>query len=247
MISGDDRGGPLAGLISQLRKPGVQLPSPLLKIDKLIREGNVENNKLTKVYKVVRQTDTNSRIYYSGLINDYNRLYYPMRQWIVDMSGLGIFAYKTYESAKEFADTYVLDKTFIMRGEGVLLPRDVTIKKVLINTGIIEKGNMGGLLDNWVLLSPFRIIGVASEGCLWTEWEKLILKPTYCIGDRIMIEEQEYMLAQVGADMINLINVTNGNRWSEPTEVEDVNRITHEELNRLIIQGYTAFKWYKKE
>jgi hypothetical protein len=63
--------------------------------------------------------------------------------------------------------------------------------------------------------------------------------PTFKIGDRFKgigtDGSREFMLAQVDASIINLINLANGNRWTHTVvEVDDVTHVTTAELKQLI-------------
>jgi hypothetical protein len=64
-------------------------------------------------------------------------------------------------------------------------------------------------------------------------------EPTFKIGDRFKgigtDGSREFMLAQVDASIINLINLANGNRWTHTVvEVDDVTHVTTAELKKLI-------------
>src|SRR4029077_3149487 len=56
---------------------------------------------------------------------------------------------------------------------------------------------------------------------------------TYKAGDRVAIQSvwtdriSEYLLAQVEAGKVSLINVENGNRWSQALKVDDSSKVTH--------------------
>jgi hypothetical protein len=62
--------------------------------------------------------------------------------------------------------------------------------------------------------------------------------PTFKMGDRISgidTKNNEYMLAQVGDSIINLINLSNGNRWTHmPVHVDAPTKITLSELKQLV-------------
>jgi hypothetical protein len=61
---------------------------------------------------------------------------------------------------------------------------------------------------------------------------------TFKMGDRISgidIRNNEYMLAQVEDGVINLINLSNGNRWThKPVHVDAPTKITLSELKQLV-------------
>jgi hypothetical protein len=61
---------------------------------------------------------------------------------------------------------------------------------------------------------------------------------TFKMGDRISgidTKNNEYMLAQVGDSIINLINLSNGNRWThKPVHVDAPTKITLSELKQLV-------------
>jgi hypothetical protein len=64
-------------------------------------------------------------------------------------------------------------------------------------------------------------------------------EPTFKIGDRFkgvgIDGSREFMLAQVDASIINLINLANGNRWTHTVvEVDDVTHVTTAELKQLV-------------
>ena len=56
---------------------------------------------------------------------------------------------------------------------------------------------------------------------------------TYKVGDRFFISGGTYILAQISAVKLILISLYNGNRWSEPVNVEDVDRVTESELKAI--------------
>jgi hypothetical protein len=62
--------------------------------------------------------------------------------------------------------------------------------------------------------------------------------PTFKMGDRISgidTKNNEYMLAQVENGVINLINLSNGNRWThKPVHVDAPTKITLSELKQLV-------------
>jgi len=62
--------------------------------------------------------------------------------------------------------------------------------------------------------------------------------PKFKMGDRISgidTKNNEYMLAQVGDSIINLINLSNGNRWTHmPVHVDAPTKITLSELKQLV-------------
>jgi hypothetical protein len=56
------------------------------------------------------------------------------------------------------------------------------------------------------------------------------------MGDRISgidIDNNEYMLAQIDDESINLINLSNGNRWNKPVHVDSPRKITLAEFKQL--------------
>jgi hypothetical protein len=60
--------------------------------------------------------------------------------------------------------------------------------------------------------------------------------PTFKMGDRISgidIDNNEYMLAQIDDESINLINLSNGNRWHKPVHVDSPRKITLAEFKQL--------------
>ena len=59
---------------------------------------------------------------------------------------------------------------------------------------------------------------------------------TFKMGDRISgidIDNNEYMLAQIDDESINLINLSNGNRWHKPVHVDSPRKITLAEFKQL--------------
>ena len=73
---------------------------------------------------------------------------------------------------------------------------------------------------------------------------------TFKMGDRISgidIDNNEYMLAQIDDESINLINLSNGNRWHKPVHVDSPRKITLAEFKQLgvskteiVINGQTV-------
>lgn len=223
------------------------------------KEGNMTD--LVNIYKVVRKTPI-PYIFESaltGVRDGKSRIIYPLGQIVADqLDGVGIFGYKKYEDARDFSDWLEahelhLGQTVVMKAKGKILNADLPNCPAVLNR--ITRGE--GVLalddtyqswnDEFVLCSELAIIEPAlnTEGACWTEWEKP--KQTYGIGDRILIDEREFLLAQVDVRVINLISIEDGNRWSGSKEVEDVNKITHEELDGLMRQSSTDWEWHKKE
>ena len=67
------------------------------------------------------------------------------------------------------------------------------------------------------------------------------------IGDRFKGGSNKYILSTCGSSKIILINLSNGNIWSGPTEVEDICRIKRRELDELIGANWLhSFSRYKK-
>lgn len=59
---------------------------------------------------------------------------------------------------------------------------------------------------------------------------------TFKMGDRISgidIDNNEYMLARIDDESINLINLSNGNRWHKPVHVDSPRKITLAEFKQL--------------
>ncbi|MCK9530428.1 MAG: hypothetical protein M0R77_07695 [Gammaproteobacteria bacterium] len=82
------------------------------------------------------------------------------------------------------------------------------------------------------------------EGVEWLsnqpEIEQMFLESQqenwYCRGQRFYICEegtQEYILASITRYGMSLICLVDGNRWSEPVEVENSLRVTKDEMSRI--------------
>jgi len=70
--------------------------------------------------------------------------------------------------------------------------------------------------------------------------EQSVAPVTYKIGDFFLVGEDGRdalaILCQVGNGDITLVNFNSGNRWFDPTHVEDTDKITRDDLNSL--SGY---------
>ena len=88
--------------------------------------------------------------------------------------------------------------------------------------------SIGFSTSNNALYTPYGVIFHNGE------WAKIV-EGTYCIGDRFKSNtENKYILAQVEANVINLINLKTGNRGTDRVvEAENVLKITQDELDRL--------------
>lgn len=73
----------------------------------------------------------------------------------------------------------------------------------------------------------------ATVAALKKQKEELEKPATYSIGQRFIIREEEYLLAQVGFGMVCFVNLTTGNYFTDTIRVQHPNRITQEELDRL--------------
>jgi len=57
---------------------------------------------------------------------------------------------------------------------------------------------------------------------------------THCRGDRFKDNHgYEYILAKFGDQLVGLISLANGNRWSRPSNVDFLMQITNDEMNRI--------------
>ncbi len=57
--------------------------------------------------------------------------------------------------------------------------------------------------------------------------------PRYHIGQRFIINGEEYLLCQGTPRMVALVALSSGNRWTEGAVVRDPSRITQMELDRI--------------
>lgn len=64
-----------------------------------------------------------------------------------------------------------------------------------------------------------------------TEDNKPVVK--HSVGQYYLIEEDVYILAQVGMSEVNLIGLESANRYTDPVFVKNVSNITPEEFNQL--------------
>lgn len=71
-------------------------------------------------------------------------------------------------------------------------------------------------------------------------WEKECpeLFTTYKRGQRFVRGDNEYILAQTTWDEVNMINVDSGRMYSDNVSVKDVSKITREELNSFLADGF---------
>ena len=74
----------------------------------------------------------------------------------------------------------------------------------------------------------------------WAETQK-----TYSIGDRLIIDEDEYIIGRCGINRIVLIRLDNGNYWTTPTDVKDDLNITEQEI-QSIFENTNCTSWRKK-
>ena len=65
------------------------------------------------------------------------------------------------------------------------------------------------------------------------ELEKREKYETYHVGQRFVISNHRYILAQTGFSKINFVSLEDGNRYSTAVHVEDNENITKEELGEL--------------
>lgn len=214
---------------------------------------------LVNIYKVVRKTSL-AYIFESALVGvrtGENRIIYPLGQIVADqLDGIGIFGYKTYANARDFSDWLEahelhLGQTVVMRAKGKIINADLPNCPVAVNHITRGEGMLAvdDIYQSWneefVLCSELAIIEPVSEGeiACWTEWEKP--EQTYRMGDTIVVDGGEYILAIVDFKKMGLISLYDGNRWSTPTDIENVNKITLEEMNAHVNQHSTS-EWHKK-
>jgi len=63
---------------------------------------------------------------------------------------------------------------------------------------------------------------------------KLLEKPRVHMGVRFIDDDEEYILAHLGNNLMSLINLKTGNRWKDPVKVEEITNVTNKELQLLI-------------
>lgn len=90
------------------------------------------------------------------------------------------------------------------------------------------------------LTVPKQFVLDAYEAACSNWKEKLRLQfpdlfPTFFvkIGDRFECYGNEYILARLEPNVINLIRLNNGNNWKKPFKVQDCDNITKEEFKKL--------------
>lgn len=66
---------------------------------------------------------------------------------------------------------------------------------------------------------------------------------TYRIGLRLFVDNQEYVLAQVGPGKIAAINLEEGNRYRNPEPVKSIYEITYDEMCRIVGNGQDHNEW----
>jgi hypothetical protein len=67
-----------------------------------------------------------------------------------------------------------------------------------------------------------------------------LFKSTHKLGNRYLYQGDEFILARVGINEVNLISLYNGNRWSDNIKVKDTDYITQNEFKILV--GNFEFK-----
>ena len=67
----------------------------------------------------------------------------------------------------------------------------------------------------------------------------VVVEKIYKVGQRFRVGafEHEYILANLGGNMINLISLEHGNRWANSIKVYDTNNISQAELDKFDV-GY---------
>lgn len=74
----------------------------------------------------------------------------------------------------------------------------------------------------------------------------LDLNKTFRIGDILINTEDEdtpHMISQIGGGMVNLICLKTGNRYGEPTSVENSNSITIQEITEITCDDENHISW----
>jgi hypothetical protein len=67
---------------------------------------------------------------------------------------------------------------------------------------------------------------------------------TYSIGDRFKRCESKYIMIHVDCGKVNLINLGDGGRWTDPRQVEDRHSITAKEFDVICSSGKGEFRRY---
>lgn len=62
-------------------------------------------------------------------------------------------------------------------------------------------------------------------------------KPTYSVGDRFEWEGTKYHLVLLALSKMILVNLSTGHRWNTPILVEDCNKITQDEMDKIFGNG----------
>lgn len=60
-----------------------------------------------------------------------------------------------------------------------------------------------------------------------------IVQETYKCGQRFRLDSEIYILAQTEQKKVALISLSNGNRWTDPISVWNVNSISQSELQKM--------------
>ena len=64
--------------------------------------------------------------------------------------------------------------------------------------------------------------------------ESKLLAESYSQGDRIIVDDGEYIIACSDRKTVSVINMADGNRWDDPMKVEDTYKIPKEQLQAHI-------------
>lgn len=63
------------------------------------------------------------------------------------------------------------------------------------------------------------------------KWAEIIEEKTYKVGDRILIDGYEYMISKGNQKKVSLIHLKSGYSWDYGFKVNDINKITEQELD----------------
>lgn len=70
-------------------------------------------------------------------------------------------------------------------------------------------------------------------------------KVIYKVGNRFKLEQEEFILANIGDKQVQAISLKDGGRWNGGTRVEDISNITESELRRILSTYFEDFKLIK--
>lgn len=85
-----------------------------------------------------------------------------------------------------------------------------------------------------ITYDEFRQTGYTKSDWTYEDGSPIYPEETYSVGQRFKTTyDEEYILAQVDLRKVTMISLSNGNRYEDPIDVDDPQRITREDLNKI--------------